>query len=237
MGSKRVGHNGATFIFKAKMLIWNFAFHALYSHYLWQWKPTLNVVLVAQLCPTLCDSVDCSWAGSSVHGISQARILEWEAISFSRGSSWPRAQTQVSCIAGRFFAVWATREALCFCPIKSEDLKIRHTFWEVPQSWLSIWKPDLLLPSNHPTGGGLGRTTEGRELERKYELWENSCLFQNITSRMRCVTSSWHFHFIEETQTKGCVRASAFIESGLIALGALLSEITKITRLTLLESS
>ena len=235
MGSKRVRHNGTTFTFKAKMLIWNFAFHALYSHYLWQWKPTLNVVLISQLCPTLCDSMDCSLPGSSVHGISQARILEWEAISFSRGSSWPRDQTQVSCIAGRFFTIWATREALCFCPIKSEDLKIRHTFWEVPQSWLNIWKPDL--PSNHPTGGGLGRTTEGRELERKYELWENSCLFQNITSRMRRVTSSWHFHFIEEMQTKGCVRASAFIESGLIALGALLSEITKITRLTLLESS
>ena len=48
----------------------------------------------------LCDLLDCSPPGSSVHGISQARILEWVAISFSRGSSWPRDQTCISCIAG-----------------------------------------------------------------------------------------------------------------------------------------
>ena len=58
---------------------------------------------VAQLCPTLCDTVDCSPPGSSVHRILQARILEWVAISFSRGSSRPRDRTQVSCIAGRCF--------------------------------------------------------------------------------------------------------------------------------------
>ena len=61
----------------------------------------------AQLCPTLCDSVDCSPPGSSVHGISQARILEWVAVSFSRGSSQTRDQTGVS-IAGRFFTIRAT---------------------------------------------------------------------------------------------------------------------------------
>ena len=52
--------------------------------------------------------MDCSLLGSSVHGILQARILEWGAIPFSRGPSWPRDQTQVSHIAGRFFTVWAT---------------------------------------------------------------------------------------------------------------------------------
>ena len=57
------------------------------------------------------DSVDCSLPGSSVHGILQARILEWVAISFSRGSSWPRNRTWVSCIAGRWFTNWAMREA------------------------------------------------------------------------------------------------------------------------------
>ena len=60
-------------------------------------------VLVAQLCPTLCDPMDCNPPGSSVHEIFQARILEWVAISFSRGSSQPRDRTRVSCIAGRFF--------------------------------------------------------------------------------------------------------------------------------------
>ena len=59
----------------------------------------------------LCDPMDCSPPGSSVHWISRARILEWGAIPFSRGSSWPRDQTQVSCIAGRFLTIWATREA------------------------------------------------------------------------------------------------------------------------------
>ena len=74
-----------------------------------KWKKESEV---AQSCPTLCDTVDCSPPGSSVHGILQARILEWVAISFSRGSSWPRDRTQVSCIAGRLFHLWATDQRL-----------------------------------------------------------------------------------------------------------------------------
>ena len=66
---------------------------------------------VTQSCPTLCDPVDCNLPGSSVHGILQARILEWVAISFSRGSSWPRDWTRVSHLAGKRFNLWATREA------------------------------------------------------------------------------------------------------------------------------
>ena len=58
---------------------------------------------VTQSCATLCDPMDCSLPGSSVHGIFQARILEWVAISFSRGSSRPGDRTQVSCIVGRHF--------------------------------------------------------------------------------------------------------------------------------------
>ena len=70
--------------------------------------------LVAKSCLTLCDPMDCSLPGSSVHGIFQARILEWVAISFSRGSSWPRDQTRVSCISctGTWMLYcWAAREA------------------------------------------------------------------------------------------------------------------------------
>ena len=66
---------------------------------------------VAQSCLTLCNPVDCSLPGSSIHEILQAKILEWVAISFSRGSSWTRDWTQVSHIAGRCFNLWATREA------------------------------------------------------------------------------------------------------------------------------
>ena len=54
--------------------------------------------------------MDCSPPGSSVHGIFQARVLEWVAISFSRGSSQPRDRTPVSRTAGRCFTIWATRE-------------------------------------------------------------------------------------------------------------------------------
>ena len=67
-------------------------------------------MLVTELCPTLCGPVDCSLPSASVHGVLQARILEWLAIPFSRRSSQPRDPTQVSCIAGGFFTVWATRE-------------------------------------------------------------------------------------------------------------------------------
>ena len=66
----------------------------------------MKVVKVAQLCPTLCNSMV-----YTVHGILQARILEWVSFPFSRGSSQPRGQTQVSCIAGRFLTSQATREA------------------------------------------------------------------------------------------------------------------------------
>ena len=67
-------------------------------------------VKVAQSSPTLCDPMDDTPQCSSVYGLLQVIILEWVAISFSRGSSWPRNWTQVSCIIGRFFTMWATRE-------------------------------------------------------------------------------------------------------------------------------
>ena len=64
-----------------------------------------------QSCPTLCNPIDGSPLGSPIPGILQARVLEWVIIAFSRGSSQPRYQIQVSCIAGRRFNLWATREA------------------------------------------------------------------------------------------------------------------------------
>ena len=73
-------------------------------------KPKCACVL-AQSYLTLCDPVDCSLPGSSVHGILQARILEWVAISFSRGSSQLRDRTCVSCIGRRILYRWATWKA------------------------------------------------------------------------------------------------------------------------------
>ena len=69
-------------------------------------KSTVKVK-VAQSCPAVCDPMDCSLPGSSVHGILQARMLEWVAIPFSRESSQPRDRTQAFCIAGGFFTIWA----------------------------------------------------------------------------------------------------------------------------------
>ena len=67
-------------------------------------------VLVAQSCLTLHNAMDCSLPGSSIHGVLQARIPEWVAISSSRGSFWPRDGAQVSCIASGFFTIWVTRD-------------------------------------------------------------------------------------------------------------------------------
>ena len=85
------------------------AFHSLINNSFWNsvhWSFFMHFSMLAtQSCPTLHNPMDCSPPGSSVHGILQARILEWIAILFSRGSSWPSSRTQVSCITGRFFII------------------------------------------------------------------------------------------------------------------------------------
>ena len=73
-----------------------------------QWRELNSLVLLSE---HIAEHIVPSLSGSFVHGILQARILEWVAISFSRGSSQPRDWTQVSWIAGRFFTIWATWEA------------------------------------------------------------------------------------------------------------------------------
>ena len=74
------------------------------------WTQVVMLLLFScQSCPTLCNPMDCSLPGSSVHGILQARILEWVAIS-SRGSSRPRDQTYISCLAGGFFTTEPPQE-------------------------------------------------------------------------------------------------------------------------------
>ena len=75
-------------------------------------KLTSLCLLAAQSCLTLCDPVDCSPPGSSIHGILQARTLRWAAVSFSRGSFWSRNRIHVFCTGRWVFYCWATREAL-----------------------------------------------------------------------------------------------------------------------------
>ena len=109
-------------------------------------------VLLAQSCPTLCDPTDSSPPGSSVHGILQVRILQWVAISFSRGSSQIRHQMWVSCIANRFFTIWATREAPIMWWASSNSLQALVANSEISsyrriltQGWNSEILPEFLL--------------------------------------------------------------------------------------------
>ena len=102
--------------------------------------------------------MDCTLSGSSVHGILQARILEWVAIPFSRASSQPRDRTQLFYTAGIFFTVWATREAHCYpylcfvywmvSLLKMEPCLILSTYqnawprgvWSTCDWWMNKWK-------------------------------------------------------------------------------------------------
>ena len=84
--------------------------------------------LVSQLSLTLCDPMDCSPPGFSVHWILQARILEWVVVPFSRESSQPRDQTQVSCFAGRFYTIWVTRKVPNLLLQREVFLHVSHYF-------------------------------------------------------------------------------------------------------------
>ena len=111
--------------------------------------------------------MDYSSSGSSIHGFLQARILEWVAIPFSRESSWSRGQTSLSCIAGRFFTVWATREAIYIyiyiyiCSVQSlSRVQLFATPWTAArqaslsstnsQSLLKTMSIESVMLSNHP---------------------------------------------------------------------------------------
>ena len=116
---------------------------------------------------TLCNSMDCSPPGCSVRGILKTKILEWVTISSSRGSSQHRDQTQVSHIAGRFFTIWATREAhwvTCGAPKKRSVQSLsRVQLFATPQtatrqaslsitnsrSLLKLMSIESVMPSNH----------------------------------------------------------------------------------------
>ena len=87
----------------------------------------------------------CSPPGSSVHGILQARILEWFSISFSRRFSWSRDWTQFSCIAGRFFTIWVIWEA----PFSSlSGCRVTHNGLLRP--WVVPWNSELICFCNYP---------------------------------------------------------------------------------------
>ena len=88
-----ISKGGCLFEIGSKQILWSKFCHVLT-------EICILYMFGVQSCPVLCDPMDCSPPGSSVHGIFQAEILEWISISFSKGSSQPRNQTQVSSIAG-----------------------------------------------------------------------------------------------------------------------------------------
>ena len=95
-------------------------------------------VLVAQLCLVLYDPVDCIPPGSSVHGVLQARVLEWVVIPSSRGSSPPRDQTRVSYIAGKFFTTWVTLLYICLCLCVYS--RVIWLFWTLLLAWKNMMR-------------------------------------------------------------------------------------------------
>ena len=100
--------------------------------------------------------MDCSLPGSSVHGIFQARVLEWVAISFFRRSSWPRDRTRVSCIVGRCFTIWAitlnTVQVPYFCLGNSTYLLQKRSTRSLGLKWIFFsWRIYLLLKVGSPT--------------------------------------------------------------------------------------
>ena len=126
----------------------------LQSRVFWKWKTDrvtyllkiLHCALIAQSCLTLCDPVDCSPPASSVHGISQARILEWIAISFSRESFQPRDQTRLSCvfcIAGGFFTLSVIREVVFY----SQQVFKNFVFLKIKRTKSKYWSESCVMAS------------------------------------------------------------------------------------------
>ena len=128
----------------------------------WPWWKYLYCVFVLSHTMTLCSPVGCSPPVSTVHGIFQARILEWVAISYLRGSSWSRHWTWVSCIGRWVLYHWATWEAHLYHGNQQTPQNVllnsyQHTAGytaPAPQILLVNWESELAL-----TGLGVGRTT------------------------------------------------------------------------------
>ena len=106
-------------------------------------RNTLLFASVAKSCPTLCNPMVCSLPGSSVHGIFQAKILEWAAISSSRGSSWSRDWTCIFCIVGGFFTLWTNWEALNQNSIYIYWGGVVIDYKRIQEGFLQSWKYSL----------------------------------------------------------------------------------------------
>ena len=143
-------------------------------------------VLVAQSCPILCDPMDCNLPDSSVHGILQARILEWVAISYSRESSWPRNRTHISCIVGRLFIIWATNWLL----VKDKPWSLNNVL--VSSEKVSSFKSEFTFLGR----GGLNLRSLGPVvyIPKDYK-WLEIWRFSSLSERERGQMSHYHVNY------------------------------------------
>ena len=138
---------------------------------LWECEVKWSEVKVTLLCLTFCDPMN-----YTVHGILQARILEWVAFPFSRGSSQPRDWTQVSRIAGGFFTSWTTKKAplRVYYHLNKSSL----CFLALPVISKFFLQGDRNLPSDNISGGASQETSVKPQLLTSFVLewhWLNSC--------------------------------------------------------------
>ena len=148
----------------------------------------------------LCDPMDCSLSCSSIHGIFQARVLKWIAISFSRGPSWPRNRTRVSHIAGRYFTIWATREAVQkFMWNNCGKYKFRISFIFQQRPWF-VWGDETAADLKPSTCFSNGSGTPRKNIHFSlffgksaftFHAWEVlTCLHINLFQAPHC-WSTW----------------------------------------------
>ena len=168
--------------------------------------------LVTKSCPTLCDPMDCSPPGSSVCGISQARMLEWAAISFFRGSSWPRDWTHISCIGRRILYRWATRDAL---GERRSEVKSLRRVWLFVTPWTVAHQAPLSVGFSRqeywsglpfPSAGdlphpGVESGSPALQAGALPSQPPEQCLFLSVIEWLRAnthsdVTSIWESYFI-----------------------------------------
>ena len=146
----------------------------------------------------LCDPMDWSLPGSSVHGILQARTVEWVAVPFSRGSSQFRDQTQVSCIAGRFFTVWVTKVAYIRDGLSLNSSVFSGSLNQCPEnaaakslkSCPTLWDPIDSSPPGSPVPGIL----QARTLDWVAISFSNAWKWKvkvKLPSRVRLFVTPW----------------------------------------------
>ena len=160
---------------------------------------------------------DCSPPGSSVHGALQARILEWAAILFSRGSSRPRDQTWVSRITGRFSTIWATREAPKVARLVLKTRQQVHFLIE-PNLGLLVRHKANLLPlacgeekhsvhhkAPHGEPGKENRLVAFWPLAARTPQWLSGKCFegQGEEKAAECLISSWTFFWLVRDKVTG----------------------------------